>query len=79
MTHKFDSGIHDLAVYKYSNFCFVYDLHILDSSGCPAKKDGHLENQKCYLDLSWTPNNIFNFLNVHPFSPGHPLESNMCK
>ena len=35
-----------------------------------AKKDGHLENQKCYLDLSWTPNNIFDFLIVCPFSPG---------
>ena len=25
------------------------------------------------------PSNIFDFLNVRPFSPGHPLESNMCK
>ena len=23
MTHKFESGIHDLAVCKYSNFCFI--------------------------------------------------------
>ena len=28
-------------------------------------KDEHLENQKCYLNL----NNIFDLLNVHPFSP----------
>ena len=26
------------AVCKYSNFCFVYYLHILDSSGCPGEK-----------------------------------------
>jgi hypothetical protein len=30
-----------------------------------VKKDKHLENQKCYMD----PSNIFDFPNVHPFSP----------
>ena len=46
MTHKFDSENH-LAVCKYSDFCFVYYLHILEFSGCPGE---HLENQKCYMD-----------------------------
>ena len=31
----------------------------------PVVKDDHLKNQKCYLNL----NNIFDLLNVHPFSP----------
>ena len=42
MTHKFDSEIHDLSVCKklckYSNFLFVYYLHICDSSGCLGEK-----------------------------------------
>ena len=40
MTLKYDSGIHDLAVCKktYSKFCFVYFLHISDSSGWPGEK-----------------------------------------
>ena len=41
MTHKFDSGIHDLVckkLCKYSNFLFVYHLHIWDSSGCLGEK-----------------------------------------
>ena len=49
MTHKFDSGIHDLAVYKYSNFGFVYDLHILDSSGCPGEKGRTFRKSKMLL------------------------------
>ena len=67
---KFDSGILDLDVFqtlcKYSNFCFVYYLHILDSSGCPGEKDRNLENQKYYLDPAL--NKVFDFLNVRPFS-----------
>ena len=31
-----------------------------------VKKDEHLENQ----NVTWTPNNIFDFLNVRPFLPG---------
>ena len=64
MTQKFDSEIH-LAVFKYSNFCFFYCLHTLDSSGCRVKKDEHLEKK----NVTWTLNNIFGFLNVSPFSP----------
>ena len=40
MTRKLDSGIHDLAVCKYSNFCFFYYLHILDSGGCLGGEKG---------------------------------------
>ena len=38
------------------------------------KKDEHLENP----NVTWTQSDIFEFLNICPFSPGHPLESNMC-
>ena len=39
------------------------------------KKDEHLENKK---NVTLGPKKLFEFLNVRPFSPGHPLESNMC-
>ena len=32
-----------------------------------VKKDEHFENKK---NVTWTPNNIFDFLNLHPFSFG---------
>ena len=31
-----------------------------------VKKDEHFENKK--KNVTWTPNNIFDFLNFHPFS-----------
>jgi hypothetical protein len=63
MTPKFDSGIHDLAVCKYGYFCFVYYLHILDSSGCPGEKGQTFRKSKIM-------HGQFGFLKVHPFPPG---------
>ena len=47
----------------------TFSLYITYTYGTLAdawvKKDKHLESQKYYMDLC----NIFDFLNVHPFSP----------
>ena len=32
-----------------------------------------------FRNVTWTQSDIFDFLNVRPFSPGHLLESNKCK
>ena len=45
MTHKFDSGIHDLAVTFALSITYTY-WTLVDAW---VKKDEHLENQKCYL------------------------------
>ena len=40
-----------------------------------GEKDEHLK----YQNVTWTQSDLFDFLNVHPFSARHLLESNMCK
>ena len=66
MTQKFDSGIHDLAVCKYSNFCFVYHFYtywnLVDAW---VRKDEQL-----FKNVTGTSNNIFYLLNIRPFLPG---------
>ena len=72
MTHKFDSRIHDLAVCKYSNFCFVYYLHclhILDSSGWPGEKGQTFRKSTMLLG----PGGFFTFLVV--VAQGAPLQT----
>ena len=41
----------------------------------PGEKGCTFKNKNVTLGLR----NIFDFLNVHPFLPGHLLESNMCR
>ena len=48
----------------------TFDLSIVYADWTLADARVKRRNQK---------DNIFGFLNVHPFSPGHPIESNMCK
>ena len=54
MTHKLDSGIYDLAVCKYM-YVVTFALFIAYTYwtlvDARVKKDEHLENQKCYLNL----------------------------
>ena len=70
MTHKFNSGIHNLAVCR-KNFVIIVTFALSITyiywtlADAWVKKDEHLINQKCYMD----PSNIFDFLNVRPFSP----------
>ena len=59
MTHKFDSGIHDLSV------CILLTHMGSTLAEAWVKKDEHFINQKCYMD----PTKNFDFLNVRPFSP----------
>ena len=50
MTHKFDSGIHDLAVCKKLLIVciatFALSITLVDAR---VKKDEHFENKKCYF------------------------------
>ena len=52
MTHKLDSGIHDLAVCKYMyvvTFALFITYTYWTLVDAQAKTDRHSENQKCYL------------------------------
>ena len=54
MTHKFDSGIHDLSVCKKILSILTFLLYIPYTYGTLAdawvKKGKHLESQKSYMD-----------------------------
>ena len=55
MIHKFESGIHDLAVCKKTLKIVTFALSITYTywtlADARVKKDEHLENKKCYLNL----------------------------